>query len=581
MNDIHRPFIKRVFRLVTALPFLVRVLPLCIPLILISSLMPALFRVYLGWLAECSDGTACEKHLLGHSLTISVYGIVVIALGATLLRMLSWMAFELSGQWASHALHRKAVMVLGKAATSFFNERSAGSIVSRLVTDFYAVSLLAVIRISDSIGVIFDLLAVSLVVGYGSPLCSLLLLPVVYLVIKIQKRDMKLIYDARNAASVAHGDFVAKLPDLFEGREEYLRYEKRSVLVKIIRDAHDRYCTAERAAGSIEAKNRLKIQSIAEIYGVLVVTILAVALTAGTLDTVGAAVVLSVVFGMSSSFMMLTMATSSMEDSLATSDRLLSLVSLLREEEEEGSPMKEVSGTLGRTGSIELVNFTASYSDDGPSVLKQLSATFPVGKRIGIIGRTGSGKSTLIQVLTRMVKVRKGDVGIGDLSIYDKDAAYTRSLFSVVPQVPYLFPGTLRENLDMTGTTDSAKLEEMLMQVGLSYPLDTMLEDGGAPLSMGERQLVCIARAALSQRPYVLLDEPTSLLDEDLDCRVQNLVKKLFTGRTVICVAHRLKSIADYDYVLWLERGELKEVGEPNYVFERFNSVQSELGSSN
>lgn len=566
-----KPFFSCLLRLVLSLPFLVKVLPLCLVLIFISSMAPVFFRLYLGWFAGCSGGVECETTVAGFQLSLSAWGLLGIALAATLLRIISWLTFELSGQWASQAIHREAVRALGRTRISFFEESSVGSIVSRLVSDFYDVALLATIRIGDSINVIFDLIAISIVVGYGSPLCSVLLIPLICLVIKVQRRDMQLIHSARQGASVAYGDFLGRLPDLLEGRDEFVRHSKQPSLLHRIFEGYETHVVAETQAGEVEAFNRLRIQSIAELYGVLVLTVLAIGVSSGSLQAVEVGVIISVVFGMSASFAMLTMATSSMEDSLATSSRLLELTELPAEEEvEDRRSVKVVTASRPTDGDISLVDLEVSYSSNGERILDGITALLPQGKRIAIIGRTGSGKSTLIQALTRMVEVQRGDIRIGGRSIYEESTATTRSRFALVPQVPYLFAGTLRDNIDRLRLIDEDRLRRTLECVGLKYAPDFIVEDGGAPLSMGERQLVSFARAALTDRAFVLLDEPTSLLDPELDCRLQELTKQLFKGRTVLCVAHRLDSVADYDLVLWIDKGSLVEIGEPAAILKRF-----------
>jgi ABC-type multidrug transport system fused ATPase/permease subunit len=204
-----------------------------------------------------------------------------------------------------------------------------------------------------------------------------------------------------------------------------------------------------------------------------------------------------------------------------------------------------------------------AYRRGMPRVLDGLSLRVPAGARVGLIGRTGAGKSSVLQALLRMVYVEGGDVRIGARSIYDLDVAELRQRFGVVPQQPYLFAGALRANLDRFGHYDDAAVLRALDLVGLPLPLATPVTEGGANLSVGERQLVCLARVLLTGKRYILMDEPTSSIDVVSDARIQRLLAERLSGLTVLTVAHRLETLRDYDLVYELEAGALKRVGPP------------------
>jgi ABC-type multidrug transport system fused ATPase/permease subunit len=189
--------------------------------------------------------------------------------------------------------------------------------------------------------------------------------------------------------------------------------------------------------------------------------------------------------------------------------------------------------------------------------LNALNVNIPLGSKTALIGRTGSGKTSVIQSLLRMVYVREGDIRIDNHSIFDMDVRELRKLFGVVPQSPYLFAGTIRTNLDRIGTLSAGTLERAMEAVQLNFPLDHAISEGGQNLSVGERQLVCLARVIAAGRSIILMDEPTSGLDRETDARIGMVLENALKGKTVITIAHRMQSLQRYDRIIEMQAGQV------------------------
>jgi len=190
------------------------------------------------------------------------------------------------------------------------------------------------------------------------------------------------------------------------------------------------------------------------------------------------------------------------------------------------------------------------------------------------MGRTGCGKSSLIQALTRMLYVHEGDILIDGHSIYTSTATAHRERFSVVPQHPYLFRGSVRDNLDRAGHYSDEEVSAAVVKVGLSYQLDFQIQDDGTNLSMGERQLLSLARAVLRKRPILIMDEPTSLVDGETDRRIQRVLRREFKDTTVITIAHRVETIEDYDFAILMDDGEVTNMGSPEEMREEAQALR-------
>ncbi|XP_008222083.1 PREDICTED: putative ABC transporter C family member 15 [Prunus mume] len=235
-------------------------------------------------------------------------------------------------------------------------------------------------------------------------------------------------------------------------------------------------------------------------------------------------------------------------------------------------------------GKIEIENLCVQYNPALPTVLKGITCTFPGGKKIGVVGRTGSGKSTLIQALFRIVEPLGGQILIDGVDISKIGLQDFRSRLSIIPQDPTLFQGTMRTNLDPLQQHSDQELWEVLNQCRLAEIirqdqrlLDTPVAEDGENWSVGQRQLVCLARVLLKRRKILVLDEATASIDTATDILIQQTIRKETSGCTVITVAHRIPTVIDNDLVLVLDEGRVLEYDSPARLLEDSSSAFSKL----
>nr|CAB3451974.1 unnamed protein product [Digitaria exilis] len=206
--------------------------------------------------------------------------------------------------------------------------------------------------------------------------------------------------------------------------------------------------------------------------------------------------------------------------------------------------------------------YQVRYASQLPFVLKGLMCTFPGGKKTGIVGRTGGGKSTLIQALFRIVDPCIGQVLIDDIDICTIGLHDLRTKLSIIPQDPVMFEGTLRSNIDPVGEYSDEQIWEALDACHLEdevrkneHKLDSKVTESGKNWSAGQRQLVCLGRVILKRRKILVLDEATSYVDPITDNLIQKTLKHQFAECTMITIAHRITSVLDSDRVLLLDKG--------------------------
>ncbi|KAK3381154.1 ATP-dependent bile acid permease [Podospora didyma] len=272
-------------------------------------------------------------------------------------------------------------------------------------------------------------------------------------------------------------------------------------------------------------------------------------------------------------------------------------------------------------GRLEVNDLVVGYAAHLPAVLKGVSFQVNPAERIGVVGRTGAGKSSLTLALFRFLEPRSGSVYVDGLDIFKISLFDLRSRLAIIPQDPVLFSGTIRSNVDPFDDHTDAELHDSLRRVHLVsdsdadssnisttgvepasssssttatatapknlnifHDLTSPISEGGHNLSQGQRQLLCLARAIVSRPKIMVLDEATSAVDMATDALIQRSIRDEFVGSTLIVIAHRLSTIADFDRILVLGDGQVMEFGSPRELWDKeggvFRSMCDESGES-
>ncbi|VDK69917.1 unnamed protein product, partial [Anisakis simplex] len=223
-----------------------------------------------------------------------------------------------------------------------------------------------------------------------------------------------------------------------------------------------------------------------------------------------------------------------------------------------------------KSGTIQLRDYSTRYREGLDFVVRKLNASIESAEKVGIVGRTGAGKSSLALALFRMVEAVEGEILIDGTNIAELGLHDLRSNLTIIPQDPVLFSGTLRFNLDPFGLYDDHDIWSALelahlksFAAGLADGLNHIISEGGENISVGQRQLVCLARALLRKSKVLILDEATAAVDLGTDALIQETIRREFKSSTVLTIAHRLNTILDYDRVMVLDKGRIYEFDSP------------------
>ncbi|KAL2734392.1 ATP-binding cassette sub-family C member 5-like isoform X1 [Vespula squamosa] len=236
------------------------------------------------------------------------------------------------------------------------------------------------------------------------------------------------------------------------------------------------------------------------------------------------------------------------------------------------------------SGKIQFKNVQMKYRKELPLVLINISFTVKTGEKLGIVGRTGSGKSSLTVALFRLVEIFGGVIKIDGVDISKIELHLLRSKLSIIPQDPVLFSGTIRSNLDpfkkysdieIWSALEKSQLKEKVKL--MNGQLEAFVESGGNNFSVGEKQLLCLTRALLRNSKILILDEATAAVDPETETAIQNTIQNEFVECTVLTIAHRLQTIMKYDKILVMKNGSILEFDTPTNLLSDPNSEFSKM----
>jgi len=284
---------------------------------------------------------------------------------------------------------------------------------------------------------------------------------------------------------------------------------------------------------------------------------------------------------------------SDLEGSMVSVERIRQYSNLLVEAPHHMPSDEGLGAKWPALGMIQFSSVNMRYRMGLPLVLKGLNITLPAKSKVGVVGRTGAGKSTLMVSLLRLVELDYGSIFIDGIDISGIGLNYLRSKIAVIPQDPILFAGTVKTNLDPFQEFDDERLDEVLKRVGLksamerapssnsltslsfekapqhAVSLSDSVSEGGTNFSLGQRQLLFIARALLRRTKIVIMDEATASVDAQTDKKIQRVMRTDFEHSTCITVAHRINTIMDSDYILVMDDGYVAEFDPPSDLIKK------------
>nr|QVT92371.1 ABC transporter [Salvia miltiorrhiza] len=531
------------------------------------------------WMAWATPVSKDEAARVGGSTLILVY--VALSIGSAFCVLGRALSVVTISYKTANILFNKMHLCIFRAPMSFFDSTPSGRILNRASTDQSTVDLNMGIIALFSFAVI-QLLGVVAVMSQVAWQVFIIFIPVIAICILLQRYYIAAARELARLCGVSKAPVIQHFSETLSGAITIRSFDQeprfRDTSLRLI-DGYSR--PKFNTAGAMEwLCLRLDVLSLMTFASALIFLI---TLPEGTIDPslAGLAVTYGLNLNMYQSWVVWNLCF--MENRIISVERILQYTSLPSEPPlviESNRP----ESYWPTQGEVNIKDLQVRYGPHMPFVLRGLTCTFFGGKRTGIVGRTGSGKSTLIQTLFRIVEPTVGQILVDGVNILDIGLHDLRSKLSIIPQDPTMFEGTVRTNLDPLEEYTDEQIWEALDKCQLgdevrkkAEKLDFAVSENGENWSVGQRQLVCLGRVLLKKSKVLVLDEATASVDTATDNLIQQTLRNHFCDSTVITIAHRITSVLDSDMVVLLDNGLLKEYDTPEKLLEDQSSLFSKL----
>ncbi|XP_078361814.1 ATP-binding cassette subfamily C member 4-like [Oculina patagonica] len=502
---------------------------------------------------------------------LTIYGCLVG--GSFLFGIIRACVFLLISLRCSERLHDTMVMAVLQAPVLFFDSNPVGRIMNRFSKDVGCMDEMLPRMFLKAIQIDLLVLTSVLVPTVTNPWLLLVIVPITVVAVYISRYYLKTSRELKRLESICRSPVFSHFSETVNGLDTIRTRGRQNDFV-------EQFCRYQ----DIHNQSYVMVMASARWLGVrldvlasLLISTVALAAVFVSQDAAFAGLALVYVIQTVSVTQFAVRVTSDVENYMTSVERVMTYTKL---DSEPGYKVERLPQEhWPREGNITFQNVTLMYYPGGPHVLKKINLSIKGGTKIGVAGRTGAGKSSFVAALMRMPDA-VGEIMVDDIQIKEINLQEARRCISVLGQSPVLFSGSLRKNLDLMAQFQDADLWRALDDVqlkalveSLDGQLDHELLEHGANVSVGERQLICLARVLLQQNKIIILDEPTAHVDPDTEQTIWRIVREKLKDSTVITIAHRLNTIRDCDRILVLKNGEVDE-------FDRFDVLVNKEGSS-
>ncbi|KAF6375882.1 ATP binding cassette subfamily C member 4 [Rhinolophus ferrumequinum] len=476
---------------------------------------------------------------------------------------------------SSQALHNRMFESILKAPVLFFDRNPIGRILNRFSKDIGHMDDLLPLTFLDFIQTFLQVIGVVGVAVAVIPWIAIPLVPLGIIFFVLRGYFLETSRDVKRLESTTRSPVFSHLSSSLQGLWTIRAFKTEERFQELF-DAHqDLHSEAWFLFLTTSRWFAVRLDAICAIFVIVVAfgsLILAQTLNAGQ---VGLA--LSYALTLMGTFQWCVRQSAEVENMMISVERVMEYTDL--EKEAPWECPKRPPPAWPHEGVIVFDNVNFTYSLDGPLVLKHLTALIKSREKVGIVGRTGAGKSSLISALFRLSEP-EGKIWIDKILTTEIGLHDLRKKMSIIPQEPVLFTGTMRKNLDPFNEHTDEELWNALKEVQLKEAIedlpgkmDTELAESGSNFSVGQRQLVCLARAILKKNRILIIDEATANVDPRTDELIQKKIREKFAQCTVLTIAHRLNTIIDSDKIMVLDSGRLKEYDEPYVLLQDKESL--------
>ncbi|CAL8264121.1 unnamed protein product [Lota lota] len=542
----------------------------CISLLLfLAHHMASLFSNY--WLSLWTDDPIINGTQPNRKMRLGVYSALGLSQGIAV--FCYSIVVSIGGILASRYLHQSMLHDVLRSPISFFERTPSGSLVNRFSKEMDTIDSVIPSIIKMFMGSMLNVLGACVVILVATPLVAIIIPPLGLVYYFVQRFYVASSRQLKRLESVSRSPVYTHFNETLLGTSVIRAFGEQE---RFIFESDRRVdCNQKAYYPSIVANRWLAVRL--EFVGNCIVSFAALFAVMARESLSPGIVGLSISYAlqMTASLTWLVRMSSDLETNIVAVEKVKEYGDTEKEAEwqQESSIIPPGWPTAGL---IEIRNFGLRYREDQDLAISNITVTILGGEKVGIVGRTGAGKSSLTLGLFRIIEAAEGQICIDGIDIAELGLHELRSRITIIPQDPVLFSGSLRMNLDpFDGHSDEdvwralelAHLKSFVSS--LPDKLDHECSEGGENLSLGQRQLVCLARALLRKTKILVLDEATAAVDLETDNLIQSTIRSQFNNCTVLTIAHRLNTIMDYKRVLVLEKGKIAEFDSPTNLIAK------------
>ncbi|EFN60726.1 Multidrug resistance-associated protein 7 [Camponotus floridanus] len=511
---------------------------------------------------------------------LTVY--ILLAVFNSIFTLIRAFIFAYGGLQAAITTHKQLLKIIMRAKAMFFDIQPLGRIINRFSSDTYTIDDSLPFIANILLAQLFGLVATIIVTAYGLPWIFLVLAPLIPIYHWIQNHYRLTSREVKRLSSITLSPLYAHFSETLSGLTSIRafrtvpRFKQEN---ELLLEASQKTQFASVAISQWLAL-RLQFIGVALLAGVSIMAVLQHQYNIADPGLIG----LAITYALS-----VTGLLSGVVNSFTETEREMIAVERVKQYLDH-VPTENMTGTnppyaWPSQGVVEFREVVMKYRDHLAPSLKEVTFITRPAEKIGVVGRTGAGKSSLLASLFRLTEISFGNILIDNVNIQTLQLNALRSRLAIIPQTPFLFSGTIRENVDpldqytdmhIYKTLEKCKVHSLVYRLG---GLGAVLDEGGNNLSAGQRQLFCLVRAVLHNAKIVCIDEATANVDQETDKFIQATIKSSFQSATVIIIAHRIKTIMHCDRVLVMGDGEVLEFDEPNLLIQNADSHFYHLAS--
>ncbi|KAJ1654449.1 hypothetical protein IWQ61_005620 [Dispira simplex] len=490
----------------------------------------------------------------------------------------------------SLALHNQALNKVIKAPVSFFDTTPLGRIINRFSKDVDGMDNLMLEAWRGLFNQIAGLIACFLLIIVNFPIFLAPLVPIMAFYVWFAAYYRSTSRELKRLDSISRSPLFAHFQESLQGmatirayKEETRFHDTNLELMQTNNRAYTLTIMVQRWLG-------FRLETISNLL--LLFTALFAVLSRKSVDPAATGLVLTYALQTAGILSLCVRQAADVENNMNAVERLEYYIQELEQEPPSEIADRKPPPEWPQKGVLSMKQVVLRYRPDLPPVLQGVNLTTQPAEKIGIVGRTGAGKSSIMMALFRMAEIDEGVISLDGINLGDLGLHDVRRRMAIIPQDPVIFEGTIRSNLDPEIQYPDEELWRVLERTDLKtwaslqpQQLETQLNSDGDALSAGQRQLLCLARAMLRRSRVVVLDEATASVDMQTDALLQQILREDFKDCTVLTIAHRLNTIIDYDRILVIDGGTVREFDTPHNLLlnenSQFYSMVQETGPVN